>query len=194
MKTFDPNNKRITRLSQKIFTKKQTLENDKAYNLTVHKAKSAIRKGKYKQAKKLLDQAHALKPQGKTLAQLRKVLKSKIDVDIDAVKNKLAKVKKLITAQKYDEASALIPKRTGNPSLDKAIKSLKRAIRKAKLKKRPTKKIDESFLAGISSYRLGNYKKALVHWTKVLKLDPNHKQAQKYVLNVKKKISVLEGK
>lgn len=53
------------------------------------------------------------------------------------------------------------------------------------------KKVNELVLAGISSYRAGDYKAALDRWSEALTEDPSNVEARKYIVNVKQKLARL---
>jgi tetratricopeptide (TPR) repeat protein len=53
------------------------------------------------------------------------------------------------------------------------------------------RKVNELVLAGISSYRAGDYKAALDRWSEALSEDPSNQEARKYVANVKQKLARL---
>lgn len=53
------------------------------------------------------------------------------------------------------------------------------------------RKINELVLAGIGSYRAGDYKAALDRWNEALAQDPSNIEARKYIANVKQKLARL---
>ena len=83
---------------------------------------------------------------------------------------------------------------TGAKQVDQEVKQVQRTIREAEFAHTPEndKKAQELFLEGIAKYRVGDYKEALEKWNQVIRLNPDHEQAKKYIANVKLKLARME--
>ncbi|MGL1904028.1 MAG: hypothetical protein OCC49_17970 [Fibrobacterales bacterium] len=194
LKKVDRSHSQISVLTHKIASLKRIMATQKSYNKLITLARTSIKSGKFKKALGILHKAKDLQPQNKTTIKLVALVNEKMSMNLSDLNEKISKAKRLFTTNDFSKALATLPSKTGNSEIDNEVRSLTRAIRKAQLKANPPKRIQELFLSGITNYRMGNYKKALKFWLKVLKAEPSHPQARSYVANVKKKIKLMEVK
>jgi len=131
-------------------------------------------------------------------------VKIAFDDDMAAARKALANHDKASAKAALEQALA---KRPGNSvakglleSLDAPAMEAKAPVKEAKpaAKEAPPskdqlwiRKVNDLVLAGISSYRAGDYKTALDRWSEALSEDPSNQEARKYVVNVKQKLARL---
>lgn len=126
------------------------------------------------------------------------------DEDMAAARKALANRDKVAARASLEQALA---RRPGNSVAKGLLESLEAPTMETKPPAKETKlpgkepppskdqlwvrRVNELVLAGISSYRAGDYKTALDRWTEALSEDPANQEARKYIANVKQKLARL---
>lgn len=198
-------------LRQRIDKKRQSRQVDSL----VRAFESALVRGDPEQAAILVANLEARGQKSSTTDRLRSRVDSlrgaqqakiAFDEDMAAARRALTNRDKVAAKAALQQALA---KRPGNTvakglleSLDAPAMEAKAPPKEAKpaaaVKEAPpskdqvwVRKVNEAILAGISSYRAGEYKAALDRWSEALSLDPSNQEARKYIANVKQKLARL---
>jgi|GEM_PF-3310049 len=167
------------------------------FEATVDRARRALKDGVFDEAKAALQKAMEMNAVSPVARQLlddvhREEAKA---LEVEQAKRKdVQKAEALLKAGQLKEAKKVDLSLTGTHQVDQEVKQVQRNIREAEYARTPEndKKAQDLFLEGIGKYRAGDYQDAVDNWTQVLKLNPDHEQAKKYIANVKQKLARMQ--
>lgn len=173
------------------FQKQQDFEN------ILESARLFMQDGLLTKAKETLQSALAMQPESpvarQMLEDLRKEESKQATVEGQRRKD-VQKAEALVAAGQIQSAKKVDLSLSGVGKVDQEVKQVQRTIREAEFARTPEKdrNAQSLFLEGIAKYRTGDYEEALGKWQEVLKLNPEHDQAKKYLVNVKQKLSRMQ--
>jgi len=182
---------------QQVKELQQRVQGLRNFEAALENSRRALRDGDLESAKLALQAALALNAQSPVAVQLLQDIKReelrRSEVE-DSKRKDAQRAQALVKAGQIQSAKKVDLSLTGATQVDQEVKQAQRAIREAEYERTPAndKKAQALFFEGISSYRVGDYVDALQKWTLVLKLNPDHEQAQKYIANVKQKLARMK--
>ena len=176
---------------------KSRLQVQRDFENTLEKARRLMKDGQLAEARAALEAAMGMNPKSPVAKQMLEDVKREEAKQVeteDAKRKEIQKADAFVKAGQIQSAKKVDLSLTGAQQVDQEVKQVQRAIREAEYARTPEndKKAQDLFFEGIGSYRLGDYQEALEKWNKVLKLNPDHEQAQKYVANVKQKLARMQ--
>lgn len=180
-----------------LIEQKNRAQSQREFEAILEKARKSMKDGNLKESRKDLESALAMNPQSPVAKQMfLDVQKEEAKLaEIEESKRKdVQKAESFVKSGQIQSAKKVDLSLTGAKEVDQEVKQVQRAIREAEYARTPEndKKAQELFFEGIGSYRLGDYQEAFEKWNQVLKLNPDHEQAKKYVINVKQKLARMK--
>ena len=194
-KELDPENPAYAQLFTKYSNEYYSKLNNKLYNEKIADAKKSISRKKYKEALDALSQLKDKFPEDKKVNDLINIC-NKNSASLRKAYNKKMKEKYLEKGDEYfskndfknalknyELASKHAPR---DNQIKEKIKSSKSKIKKKEKRILDPAAVKKHFQDGMKFYSMGQYKKAIFEWEKVLELDPNHVMARKNIEKAKK--------
>jgi len=197
MSTLGASGVNLTERTNQVNELRQKVQGQRDFENALDKSRRALRDGMLDSAKIALQQAMALNAQSPVVQQMLQDIKREEsrEAEVEVSKRKdVQRAEAFVKAGQIQSAKKVDLTLTGANQVDQEVKQAQRAIREAEYARTPEndKKAQDLFFQGISSYRIGDYADALQKWTLVLKLNPDHEQAQKYIANVKQKLARMK--
>lgn len=187
-----------TELNVKLNKKDDTekLKHDKAIELAME-AKTSLSKGDIVSAISKLNEALKLAPEDPTvLAYIQEANAKKQQMIRNYRENALSYETKGWTKSAINEWNNLLLLDPGNSEAKKHVDELKKSLQKEESKPKETKPEvtkpkgdpDKLYEEGYTAYLAGDYKTAVKKFEEVLKINPNHEKAKKYLERAKKRL------